>query len=65
MARAINRTRELTMAEQRTFAGLAWSSKGKITRRERFLAEMDAVIPFHDLAGASARSAPALTQPVM
>jgi hypothetical protein len=53
------------MAEQRTFAGLAWSSKGKITRRERFLAEMDAVIPFHDLAGASARSAPALTQPVM
>lgn len=34
------------MAEQRTFAGLAWSSKGKVTRRERFLAEMDAVIPW-------------------
>jgi IS5 family transposase len=34
------------MAEQRTFAGLAWSAKKKTTRRERFLAEMDAVIPW-------------------
>lgn len=34
------------MSEQRTFAGLAWSEKGKVTRRERFLAEMDAVIPW-------------------
>ncbi|MGH7702906.1 MAG: IS5 family transposase, partial [Gemmatimonadales bacterium] len=34
------------MSEQRTFASLAWSSKGKTTRRERFLAEMDAVIPW-------------------
>lgn len=34
------------MADQRTFAGLAWTSKGKVTRRERFLAEMDAVIPW-------------------
>jgi IS5 family transposase len=34
------------MAEQRTFAELAWSRKGKVTRRERFLAEMDAVIPW-------------------
>jgi IS5 family transposase len=34
------------MSEQRTFAGLAWSMKGKVTRRERFLAEMDAVIPW-------------------
>lgn len=34
------------MGEQRTFAGLAWSTKGKVTRRERFLAEMDAVIPW-------------------
>lgn len=34
------------MAEQRTFAGLAWSAKGKVTRRERFLAEMNAVIPW-------------------
>ena len=32
------------MAEQRTFAGLAWSPKGKVTHRERFLAEMNAVI---------------------
>ncbi len=32
------------MGEQRTFAGIAWSQKGKVTRRERFLAEMDAVI---------------------
>ena len=34
------------MAEQRTLAGLAWSGKGKVTRRERFLAEMNAVIPW-------------------
>jgi IS5 family transposase len=34
------------MAEQRTFAGLVWQSKGKVTRRERFLAEMNAVIPW-------------------
>ncbi len=33
------------MAEQRTFAGLAWSKKGKVTRRERFLGELNAVIP--------------------
>jgi IS5 family transposase len=34
------------MGEQRTFAGIAWSQKGKVTRREQFLAEMDAVIPW-------------------
>jgi IS5 family transposase len=34
------------MAEQRSFAELAWSMKGKVTRRERFLAEMDGVIPW-------------------
>ena len=34
------------MSEQPTFASLAWSQKGKVTRRERFLAEMDAVIPW-------------------
>lgn len=34
------------MGEQRTFAWLAWQAKGKVTRRERFLAEMDAVIPW-------------------
>ena len=32
------------MGKQRTFAGLAWQTKGKVTRRERFLAEMNAVI---------------------
>ena len=37
------------MAEQRTFAGLAWSGKGKTTRRERFLGEMNAVIPWAEL----------------
>jgi len=34
------------MDEQRTFAAIAWSQKGKVTRRERFLAEMDAVMPW-------------------
>ena len=34
------------MVNQRTFASMAWQAKGKVTRRERFLAEMDAVIPF-------------------
>ncbi|HTN72420.1 MAG TPA: IS5/IS1182 family transposase, partial [Methylomirabilota bacterium] len=37
--------------KQTTFASLAWSSKGKVTRRERFLAEMDAVIPWSRLVG--------------
>ena len=31
---------------QMTFASAAWSAKGKTTRRERFLVEMDAVIPW-------------------
>jgi IS5 family transposase len=35
--------------KQTTFASLAWSHKGKVTRRERFLAEMDAVIPWERL----------------
>ena len=34
------------MGNQRTFASMAWNEKGKVTRRERFLAEMDAVIPW-------------------
>ncbi len=34
------------MGNQRTFASIAWDGKGKVTRRERFLAEMDAVIPW-------------------
>ena len=37
--------------KQTTFASLAWSSKGKVTRRERFLAEMDAVIPWARIMG--------------
>jgi hypothetical protein len=32
--------------QQRTLASVAWTQKGKQTRRERFLAEMDAVIPW-------------------
>jgi hypothetical protein len=39
------------MSEKRMFASLAWSAKGKVTRRERFLAEMDAVIPWSRLLG--------------
>ena len=34
------------MSEQRTFAGLAWERKGKVTRREQFLGEMNAVVPW-------------------
>ncbi len=34
------------MGVQRTFASVAWADKKKITRRERFLAEMNAVIPW-------------------
>jgi IS5 family transposase len=37
------------MAQQRTFGDLAWDGKKKVTRRERFLSEMDAVIPWRDL----------------
>ncbi len=39
------------MAKQQTFAGEAWRRKGKVTRRERFLAEMDSVIPWDRLLG--------------
>ena len=37
--------------KQTTFASLSWDSKGRTTRRERFLAEMDAVMPWARLAG--------------
>jgi IS5 family transposase len=37
--------------KQTTFASAAWDRKGKVTRRERFLAEMDAVIPWERLLG--------------
>lgn len=32
--------------KQTTFASLAWNAKGRTTRRERFLAEMKAVVPW-------------------
>jgi IS5 family transposase len=32
--------------KQQTFASLEWSGKGKVTRRERFLTEMNVVIPW-------------------
>ena len=35
--------------QQTTFASVAWEKKGKVTRRERFLAEMDAVIRWTEL----------------
>jgi transposase, IS5 family len=35
--------------KQATFASAAWDKKGKVTRRERFLAEMDAVVPWKHL----------------
>lgn len=37
--------------KQKTFASAAWDGKGKVTRRERFLNEMDAVIPWSRLIG--------------
>lgn len=37
------------MMKQTTFASLAWTAKGRTTRRERFLAEMDAVVPWSRL----------------
>src|SRR6202453_261498 len=37
--------------KQTTFESLAWKHKGKMTRRERFLAEMDAVMPWKSLIG--------------
>jgi IS5 family transposase len=35
--------------KQTTFASGAWDRKGKVTRRERFLAEMDTVIPWQPI----------------
>ncbi len=32
--------------KQTTFASAAWDKKGKVTRRERFLGEMDLVAPW-------------------
>jgi len=39
------------MSKQETFAGLAWKQKGRVTRRERFLGEMEAIIPWKRLIG--------------
>lgn len=46
------------MSEQRTFASMAWQHKGKVTRRERFLLEMDRVIPWAPLVKLIARHYP-------
>ncbi len=35
--------------KQKSFASLAWDGKKKVTRRERFLTEMEAVIPWDRL----------------
>jgi transposase len=37
------------VGNQQTFAGLAWKSKKKVTGRERFLTEMEALIPWKRL----------------
>lgn len=37
------------MTKQQTFAGLAWKNKGKKTRREQFLSEMNQIIPWTGL----------------
>ena len=37
------------MRDQRTLASVSYDSKGRVTRRERFLSEMDAVIPWATL----------------
>ena len=36
------------MSKQRTFGDLAWDAKKKVTRREQFLTEMDAVVPWEE-----------------
>jgi IS5 family transposase len=40
---------ETRVAKQQTFASLAWQNKGKKTRREQFLSEMDGIIPWRHL----------------
>jgi IS5 family transposase len=48
------------MSEQRTLGSMAYDAKGKVTRRERFLREMDVVIPWASLL---ALVAPHYTKP--
>src|SRR5690606_1274350 len=47
--RAVNSGGRNIRMKQTTFASLAWQGKGKTTRRERFLGEMNAVIPWSRL----------------
>lgn len=47
------------MGEQQTFAGLAWDRKKKVTRREGFLTEMNAAVPWQDLLAVVAPKYPA------
>ncbi len=39
------------MKEQTTFASLAWAGKKKQTKREKFLEEMDKVVPWGTMVG--------------
>jgi IS5 family transposase len=50
------------MGEQQTFAGLAWTGKKKTTRREQFLAEMEAAIPWAQVVAVVAPQYPAPTR---
>lgn len=44
------------MVAQQSFASLAWARKGKVTRRERFLAEMDEPAQLASSAAFSSRA---------
>jgi hypothetical protein len=44
--------------KQTTFASLAWNAKGRTTRRERFLCEMNAVVPWVRLTALIAVTCP-------
>lgn len=46
------------MADQFTFADLVWKNKGKTTRREEFLSEMDRVTPGSGSPGSLPRIIP-------
>lgn len=58
--------------KQASFAALAWETKKKVTRRERFLGEMEAVIPWAELLAViephyakGARGRPPMDLPLM
>lgn len=46
MRNRINAMNGENKMKQATFASMAWAAKGRTTRRERFLAEMNAVMPW-------------------